>query len=74
MIHLGVTLDWVAGRKPFRGQTKDGNRACVASVSDRVIARKLRREKKMGRGRGGEKRKRPRLCFKNAPLYISRFV
>ena len=33
--------------------------ACVASVSNRVIARKLERKQKKGwRGRGGEKRKR----------------
>ena len=46
--------------------------ACVASVSNLVIARKLEREqkKKMGKGKGEERRKRlpsNRTILKNAP-------
>ena len=53
--------------------------ACVASVSSRVIARKLEREqKKMEGGGGGEKRKRlpanPTI-LENAPWYFTvRFI
>ena len=45
----GVYLSWISFTVTL---------ACVASVSSRVIARKLEREqKKNGRGRGGEKKK-----------------
>ena len=43
--------------------------ACVASVSNRVIARKLEREqKKVEGGGGGEKRKRLPVSFVPLPL------
>lgn len=59
MIHLSVTLD----------KQKDGNRACVASVSDRVSARKLRRAKKNENGGGKEKRQNAHDSVLKTPLY-----